>query len=171
MEQLDQQKMERFAQRLGCTFCDDGPFAEMSMTLQGYQEKTRPIAGITYGFYSGPVSEIRDAVRQVDTEWVQYFNEKTPIFCAFLEGKPISFCIVEEDENCPLAIPGIRVGSIGCVGTLPQHRGRQIGLRMVDLATVFLRDRGCHKGYISYTGIDHWYAKLGYKTYARFRFR
>ena len=33
-----------------------------------------------------------------------------------------------------------------------------------------LREQGYHKGHIGYTGIDHWYAKLGYKTYARFRF-
>ena len=77
---------------------------------------------------------------------------------------------MEGDDNCPLAVPGIRVGSIGCVGTLPRHRGRKIGLRMVDLATVYLQREGYHKGYISYTAIDHWYAKLGYRTYTRFRF-
>lgn len=170
-EVLDQVKLEAFCQRLNCELCDDGPFAEMSMFLEGYREKTQPIEGITYGFYDGPVDVLQAVVEQVDCTWVQYFNGKTRVFCAYLNGAPISFCIVEGDDKCPLAVPGVRVGSIGCVGTVPQHRGRQIGLRMVDLATVILQQEGYHKGYINYTAIDHWYAKLGYRTYTRFRFR
>ena len=170
MEQLDQEKLQKFAKRLNCILCDDGPFAEMGMSLEGYTEKTAPIEGVTYGFYNGPVEKIQAVVEQVDDTWVQYFQEDTPIFCAYLEGELVSFCIVGPNDDCPMALPGVRVGSIGCVGTLPQHRGRKIGLRMVDLATVYLREQGYHKGHIGYTGIDHWYAKLGYKTYARFRF-
>ena len=170
-EVLDQTKLERFCQRLNCDLCDDGPFAEMSMPLEGYQEQTAPIEGITYGFYDGPVEVLQAAVAQVDDTWVQYFGGKSRVFCAWLGEELVSFCIVEGDDNCPLAVPGVRVGSIGCVGTVPQHRGRKIGLRMVDLATVILQQEGYTKGYISYTAIDHWYAKLGYRTYTRFRFR
>lgn len=170
MEQLDQEKLQQFALRMNCRLCDDGPYAEMGMSLEDYREKTDPIPGVRYGFYTGPVERIQAVVEQVDSTWVQYFREGVHIFCAYLEEEPVSFCIVEPNDNCPLALPGVRVGSIGCVGTLPQHRGRQIGLRMVDLATVHLKKEGYHKGHIGYTGIDHWYAKLGYRTYARFAF-
>ena len=170
MEQLDWNKMRQFEKKLGCRFCDDGEYAEMSLTLGSYREQTEPIAGVTYGFYSGSMEELRELVAQVDPTWTRYYREGTPVFCAWLEGEPVSFCIVEPDNECALALPGVRVGSIGCVGTLPQYRGRKIGLRMVDLATVFLQQEGYHKSYICYTGIDHWYAKLGYKTYARFTF-
>ena len=170
MEQLDMQKMRAFEKRLGCRFCDDGEYAEMSLTLGSYREQTEPIAGVTYGFYSGSMEELRELVAQVDPTWTQYYQEGIPVFCAYLDGKVVSFCIVEPADDCALAVPGIRVGSIGCVGTLPQYRGRKIGLRMVDLATVFLQQEGYHKSYICYTAIDHWYAKLGYKTYARFTF-
>lgn len=170
MEQLDPNKMRKFEQRLGCRFCEDGIFAEMSLGLGDYQEKTTPIAGITYGFYSGPISALREAVGKVEPEWVQYFTEDSRVFCGFAGERLVSFCSLSEDGDCPLAVPGVRVGSIGCVGTLPEYRGRQIGLRMVDLATVLLQNEGFHKAYISYTHIDHWYAKLGYQTFARFRF-
>ena len=170
MVQLDQEKLNQFTRRLNCTLCEDGPFAEMSMALEGYAEKTEPIEGVTYGFYNGPMEKLQAVVEQVDDTWPQYFREGIRVFCAYLEGEPVSFCIVEPDDRCALALPGVRVGSIGCVGTLPQHRGRKIGLRMVDLATVILAEEGYHQGYISYTAIDHWYAKLGYRTYTRFRF-
>lgn len=57
---------------------------------------------------------------------------------------------------------------LGCVGTVPQYRNRGIGLRMVDLATLFLKNEKCDKAYIHYTHIDKWYAALGYQVFARF---
>ena len=113
MEQLDQEKLQQFAKRLNCILCDDGPFAEMGMSLEGYTEKTEPIEGVTYDFYTGPVEKIQAVVEQVDDTWIQYFREDTPIFCAYLEGELVSFCIVGPNDLCPMALPGVRVGSIG----------------------------------------------------------
>lgn len=170
MEQLDPQKVQAFEQNLNCRFCEDGVFAEMSMPLGEYREKTAPIEGVTYGFFTGDLAELHKAVAQVDASWVQYYTPGTPVLCGFINGKVVSFCIVEEDPACIIAAPGLRIGSIGCVGTLPEYRGHGIGLRMVDLATVHIQSMGCHRGYISYTAIDHWYAKLGYRVFARFSF-
>lgn len=168
---VDPQKLRNLEQRLGCRICEDGIFAEMGMTLGGYREKTTPIPGVEYGFYSGDLAPLQQAVAAVDEDWAQYFTGGSPVFCGFMDGQIVSFCIVDADDDSPLALPGVRVGSIGCVGTLPQHRGGGIGLRMVDLATVYLQQQGFHKTYISYTHIDHWYARLGYQTFARFSFQ
>lgn len=171
MLELDQSKLNALAEAKGWEYCPDGTFAEMGVHIGEYQEKTAPIPGITFGFYSGKLEQLHGIVAQVEPEWVQYFEESTPVFCAYENGAPISFCIVEEDDSCPLAVPGVRVGSIGCVGTLPACRGRKIGLRMVDLATCWLKKQGFPLAYVSYTAIDHWYAKLGYEVFARFRLK
>ena len=169
-EQVNQERMKEMEVQMGCRFCEDGEFAEMSLTLEKYEEKTEPIASVTFGFYHGDVQELKKAVALVDEDWVQYFDEESPVFCAYLGNRIASFCLVEEDSGCMLAVPGSRVGSIGCVGTVPEFRCRGIGLRMVDLATVHLKKEGFDKVYIHYTHVDHLYAKLGYETIARFSF-
>lgn len=171
MEKIDPNKIREFEQRMGCRVCAEGIFAEMSMPLGAYQEKTAPISGVTYEFYRGDMETLRAAVRQVDEEWVQYFTGDSPVLCGFQNGKLASFCIVEEASSCMIAAPGIRIGSIGCVGTVPEYRSRGIGLRMVDLAAVHLQKEGFDKAYIGYTHIDRWYAQLGYRTFARFSFK
>lgn len=156
--------------RLGCVFCTDGEFSEMSQPLFNYQEQTAPIPNVRYDFYHGDMTLLQQLVASVDEEWCQYFTSQTPIFCAYWDDTPVSFCIVDTDADCLISLPGVKIGSIGCVGTIPAYRGHGIALRMVDLATVLLQKSGCEQGYISYTHIDHWYQKLGYRTFARFSF-
>ncbi|MBE6936376.1 MAG: GNAT family N-acetyltransferase [Ruminococcaceae bacterium] len=169
-ERIDEARRAAMAERLGCVFCDDGAFAEMSMDLGTYQEKTAPIDAVSFGFYPGNAEDLQELVAAVDDGWVKYFHGKLPIFCGMIDGKVVSFCIVDPDADTMLSRPDIRVGSIGCVGTSPAYRSRGIGLRMVDLATLYLQEKGCDKAYISYTHIDFWYARLGYETFARFSF-
>lgn len=149
-------------------FCDDGVFAEMSLDLKDYTTRTAPIDGIVYGLYVGNAEKLRDRVALVNEKWCRYFREGTRVFCGYAKGDIVSFCIVESDADCILSNPAVRVGSIGCVGTLPEYRGRGIGLRMVDLATLWLKDERCDKAYVSYTHLDFWYERLGYVTFARF---
>lgn len=92
------------------------------------------------------------------------------MFFGYMGEKPVSFCVVNVNADCILSAPGVKVGAIGCVGTVPQYREAGIGLRMVDLTTLYLKNEGCDKAYISYTHIDKWYEKLGYQTFARFSF-
>lgn len=101
---------------------------------------------------------------------MQYFQADSPVFCAFLDGAPVSFCQVEQTTDSILHSPGLKVGSIGCVGTVPERRGHGIALRMVDLAALELQKQGMNVSYIHYTAIDHWYRKLGYQVLARFSF-
>lgn len=167
-EYIDPKKQADMARELGCTFCDNGYYAEMSMPLENYAEKTQPIDGVTYGFYHGDLKTLHEAVLRVDDTWVQYYDETIPTFCAMVDGKIASFCQVELEADCIISRPGEHVVSIGCVGTVPEMRRRGIGLRMVDLATVWAKEQGSTRGYIHYTGVAHWYAKLGYVTFARF---
>lgn len=167
-EVIDIGKLKAFEKELGCTFCEDGQFAEMSQNISDYNEKTAPIPEIEYALFKGDIAELKKLVEIVDPGWPQYFNNPSEIFCGYYKGKVICFCNVEDGEYSMIAEAGKRTGTIGCVGTLPEYRGRGIALRMVDLATVYLKEQGYQKCYISYTAIDHWYAKLGYKTFARF---
>lgn len=167
-EILNEGRKLAMEKELGCTFSERGKYAEMSMDIKDYREQTRPVDGISFGFYAGNAAELQDIVQTVEEDWVQYFKEDTCVFCGFLEDIIVSFCIVSLDENTIISREGIKVGSIGCVGTLPAYRSKGIGLRMVDLATVYLQQQNCDKAYISYTHIEGWYRQLGYRTFARF---
>ncbi|MBR5226313.1 MAG: GNAT family N-acetyltransferase, partial [Clostridia bacterium] len=59
---------------------------------------------------------------------------------------------------------GLRIGAPGCVGTIPAYRRQGIGLKLVQNATAILKQRGYDLSYIHYTGVGHWYARLGYQT-------
>lgn len=114
--------------------------------------------GAEFGFYGGDVS---GAVAAVDPDWVQYFGE-SEVYCGIVDGEIASFCLLDEDVKC--IFPGRKVGSIGCVGTVPEFRRRGIGLRMVAEASRELIRRGCDRIFIHYTGVYDWYARLGYRT-------
>lgn len=169
-EQVNMEKKRQMEDEMGCTFCEDGVFAEMSLDLMEYQSCTKVINNIEFTEFKGPESEIKKVVSLVDEQWVQYFDNNASIFCGFYGKQIVSFCIVNMNADTIISMPGMKVGSIGCVGTTPQFRDKGIGLRMVDLATMILKENGCDKAYISYTHIDKWYAKLGYQTFARFSF-
>lgn len=163
------ERYERMEKELGVTFCEDGIFAEMSMELSDYRHTPAPAPeGIRFAFYQGGLERLRTAVAEVDEDWVQYFQTGDRVFCGFDGEKIASFCIVGEDEECLLSDGISKIGSIGCVGTVPAYRKRGIGLSMVALATDYLKRQGCDKAYIHYTHLDRWYAKLGYRTFARF---
>lgn len=168
IENINQKKLKELEKRLGCRFCSDGMFAEMSLDIKDYHEKTVPIQNIEFSFCKGSIDDIKAAVAKVEEDWVQYFKSTENVFCGYCDGEIVSFCIIDSDVDCILSQDNIKVGSIGCVGTVPKSRKKGIGLRMVDLATVYLKNQKCDKAYIHYTHIDKWYAKLGYETFARF---
>ena len=60
-----------------------------------------------------------------------------------------------------------KIGGPGCVGTLPEYRGRGIGLSMVRNVTKILQDEFYDYSYIHYTYETDWYSKLGYKTFLK----
>ncbi len=146
-----------------------GVFAEMGMEITDFRAGlSRCPHGTALGFYDGDRSALIRAVSEVDPEWVQYFGENESVFCGTVNGELAAFCIIGDDEVCLLSDGNSRVGSIGCVGTVPKFRRNGIGLRMVELATEYLKNNGCNKSFIHYTHLEKWYGRLGYKTFLRF---
>ena len=120
-------------------------------------------AGIRFGFYAGDIEPLRAQIRRVDTGWPELYDAGQRIYCAFDGDRVASFCLLEQMGR----FMGLRVAGPGCVGTLPEYRRKGIGLKMVQNATALLAGEGCDIGYIHYTGVAPWYAKLGYRTFLR----
>ena len=160
------EKAKGFFEKRGYPVTDH--YDEMTGDLSGFRaaDFSLPVPeGVAFGWYHGNFEKMRQAVAQVDDSWPQYFNEDQPVFCATLNGEIASFCAVDEWENCLLSNGHNRVGAPGCVGTVPAFRRRGIGLKMVALACEELKKQGCDTVFIHYTGVAHWYAKLGFRVF------
>lgn len=145
-----------------------GCFNEMSLELANFTApQYEAPAGAEFCFYKGNIEDMRRAVADVDDEWVQYFNEDGLFYVCMMGNEIASFYIVGEDECCLLS-DGRRVGSVGCVGTVPKFRRNGLGLQMVALASQHLKDIGCERVFIHYTHLDKWYGKLGAQIFLRF---
>ncbi len=147
-----------FFEKQGCTLGE--AVAEMNA---GELNLPDPESGAGFGVFSGSPEELRAAVAAVEPDWVPYFAEGE-FFCATVGGKIASFCILGRDETCILSRGDSRMGSIGCVGTVPEFRRRGIGLEMVAEATRLLLADGCDDIFIHYTAVYRWYSRLGYRT-------
>ncbi len=144
----------------------DDPFAEQVLWLNTFDPHALQIPypeRVTFGVYHGALDVLHDSVRQVDKDWVQYFNEGDTVFCAFDGEKIVSFCNLDDMGHHM----GYHIGGPGCVGTIPAYRKQGIGLRMIQLATGIFQKEQYDISYIHYTHVDHWYAKLGYETVVR----
>ena len=119
---------------------------------------------------SGDIESLRRAVRSVDPEWVQYFTAESPVLIAKLDGETAGFCIIDENADTVITSGENNVGSIGCVGVVPQMRKKGIGLAMVAEAVRRLKQNGCTDVFIHYTYLDWWYGRLGFKTFLRYSF-
>ena len=138
-------------------------FTELVMDLRKERPAVpeyRPPEGITFGVYRGGIAALREAVAQVDDDWVQYFHENTPVYCAFDGEEIAAFCILSDWGTHG----GLRIGGPGCVGTVPAYRGKGIGLEMVRLATERQAADGFDISWIHYTHLEKWYSRLGYRT-------
>lgn len=140
----------------------DEIFSELIIKLSDYEADPERIScpeNITFGYISDHKA-LKEAIEKVETDWLQYFEEDAKVFGAFDNEKIVSFCVLD-DMGTHF---GLHISGPGCVGTIPEYRGHQIGLKMVLLATKLLKDEGYDLSYIHYTAIDHWYEKLGYET-------
>lgn len=150
-----------FFEKHGYSFGEDiaemcGEAGELGLDIQ-------PPSHVSFLNEPGGSERLLEAVAGVDRDWVQYFRGGE-YFCASVNGEIASFCIVEDDVTCLFSDGKTRVGSIGCVGTVPGMRRQGIGLAMVAEASRELIRRGCGRIFIHYTGVYDWYARLGYKT-------
>ena len=145
---------------------EESIFDEQVLFLRDFREDALTIdcpEHITFGFYQGDIETLHGAVREVVEDWVQWFGKTARVFCAFDGDKVASFCLLDEFGEAD----GLRVGAPGCVGTVPAYRRQGIGLKMVQKATAILQAEGYDLSWIHYTGVGHWYARLGYQTVLR----
>ena len=145
---------------------EDHVFTELVLDLRGDEPPApafRCPEGLTFGEYAGKTGPLREAVGLVAEDWVQYFGDHTPVFCAFDGDRIASFCILSDWGWHQ----GLLVGGPGCVGTVPEYRGKGIGLELVRLTTNLLREKGFDLSWIHYTHLERWYQKLGYQTVLR----
>ena len=141
-------------------------YEEMTLDLGEFSAgEALPCAGIEFGFFGNrDLSALRRSVEEVDAGWVQYFDKPDDVYCAFDGDKVVSFCLLDDMGEHEFGGRRVRVAGPGCVGTIPAYRRRGIGLEMVRRGTLILKERGYDLSYIHYTGVGHWYAKLGYET-------
>ncbi len=123
------------------TLSEDWTFDEMLLRLEEFDahryEKTLDPA-ITFGFFEGNRAELLKAVEQVDSDWVEFFGGESRVFCGYLDGKVVSFCIVENMGTYEINGQILKIGGPGCAGTLPEYRDK-IGYNEIfsDLFPVF----------------------------------
>lgn len=130
---------------------------------------------ITFGWYQGDAEKLLKAVAEVEEEWAQFdiFKTVDRVFCAMarvpdpekpglFKNEIASFCVLEDMGTHELGGRKIKIGGPGCVGTVPAFRRKGIGLKMVQEATQILREEGFELSWIHWTGVGHWYARLGY---------
>ena len=142
---------------------NDWAFSELIMDLRN--DSPREVVyhcpeNIVFGEYKGDISKLKQAVYEVNKDWVQYFGEFSRVYCAFDQAEVVAFCILSEMGTQD----DLKIGGPGCVGTLPKYREKGIGLQMVRRATDLLKKEKYDISWIHYTHIENWYKKLGYET-------
>ena len=168
-----EEKHHAFLSKRGYRFGNS--YVEMARTLADYDVAKTPIhtppADVSFGWATEEEYEsLRAAVAKVDRDWVNYFHKNGSHFVARRGGEVIGFTIVSFNDTTLQSDGESVVGNIGCVGVIPEERRGGTGLYMVALAAMELKSRGCDVGYIHYTHLESWYAKLGFETFVRVMF-
>ncbi len=68
-----------------------------------------------------------------------------------------------------LSDSGLKIGTLNLLGIAPASQRQGVGLALVARALETLRERGCSRCYIQWTGLSEWYGKLGAKVWAEYR--
>ena len=137
--------------------------------LETFKENMNP-EGISFCYYDGDKTDLLKAVRLVEKEWEQYYVSELPVLVAMKQGKIVGFSILGFDEETLLSDGSNKVGSIGCVGVIPEVRNQGIGLALVAQGTKELQRMQCDVSWIHYTYLEQWYGMLGYHTFLRYWF-
>ena len=142
--------------------CDEMILALEEFTPEKYEKEFDD--RISFGYYEGDLGELKKAVRRVVEYWAESYNGKHRIFCGYINGKVVSFCLIEDKGVHNIGGQNLKIGGPGCVGTLPEYRKKGIGLTMVKKVTEILKEEDYDYSYIHFTGVASWYEKLGYET-------
>ena len=123
---------------------EDWIFEEMLLPLENFDpgryEKSFD-SSVTFSYFQGNRDELLKIVEQVNSDWPAFFGGDDRVLCGYLNGKVVSFCIVEDMGTHMVNGQALKIGGPGCVGTLPEYRDKGIGLTMVKKATQILRTR------------------------------
>lgn len=105
---------------------------------------------------------VREAVSKVAEDWVCYFGgDGEDCLVAEKDGEIVGFELLSADGGL-FKKPHEKLGSIGCVGVIPEARKHGIGLRMVMAGADMLKKQGCTGIELRYVELVDWYGKLGF---------
>lgn len=108
-----------------------------------------------------------ETVRNAQENWTSIFETcKDPILVAEQGGRIVGFEVLSTDGAYFLR-PGQKIGSIGCVGVIPDQREHGIGLQMVAAGAQWLKEQGCTHIELRFTWLQDWYGRLGFHTVSR----
>lgn len=148
----------------------DKIFDEMFLDLHAFRAEDHVIPlpeGVSFGFYEGPKDKLLEAVGQVGKHWVEIYRKTDRAYCAYWKGEVASFCTFVDCGAHTYLGKDARFVAPGCVGTVPAFRRNGIGLAMMRNVTAIAAEEGFDYSYIHYTGVAHWYARLGYTIVLR----
>jgi GNAT superfamily N-acetyltransferase len=80
-------------------------------------------------------------------------------------GELAGACFLEADARRWAARFIRPLGESGCFLTAKKWRGNGIGMALVARANEIFQERGVKTGFIGWTGLGAWYAKLGYQVW------
>lgn len=107
------------------------------------------------------------AVEAAEPGWVDIFEDCTdPVLVAEAGGEIIGFEILSPEGGYFLRL-GEKVGSVGCVGVVPDQREHGVGLQMVAHGLEWLQSKYATLVELRYTWLEDWYGKLGFATVSR----
>lgn len=111
--------------------------------------------------------ELLAAVAAVNENWLKYFeNSDDPVLLAVRGGTIVGFEFLST-EDVRFTFAGEMIGSVGCVGVIPEARRSGIGLRLVAEGLHRLKAQGCTSVELLYVALVEWYARLGFETMHR----
>ncbi len=146
----------------------------MSLSLGGFSLEKLDIPpgpeGLSYRFAeAGDREALLAAVKEAKSTWTSIFETcQDPVLLAVLEGEIAGFLILDpEGGHFSAPPPRQRVGSIGCVGVVPDRREQGVGLRMVAHGADWLKSQGSTQAELRYTWLESWYGRLGFSTTCR----
>lgn len=104
------------------------------------------------------------AIEQVKPNWRSAFENCTdPILLAIRNEEIIGFEVLSPWGGRFTAADE-KVGTIGCVGIIPEQRKAGIGRHMVAQGLHYLQSQQCTRCELRFVEIAPWYEKLGFKS-------
>ncbi|NLD93587.1 MAG: GNAT family N-acetyltransferase [Fibrobacter sp.] len=141
--------------------------ANMAFNLNVFDFNMRriPLAPPQFEFRFAVESDklsLLNAVMETEPTWRYYFEAcSDPILVATDHNKIIGFIIISLDDALK-KFEEKKVGSIGCIGVIPEYRKRGVGRQLVVHGLKWLKRQACLFVEARYVWDIQWYEKLGF---------